>query len=203
MSKSAKSSTTTTTVVEDDSGKKPKSKTPPSTIVLIVICVLCIIFFAIALALILTGAGTVPDSDSTSVTAAGALIGISIPFAIIAVILGVMWVNKKSKGMGNTRGLGIAFIVFSVLASILLIIGVIITFTVAGKGNTAQLEAGAVFAILGFILFIVIFIIVVAKKRKTMTSQERQTQGENILGKDNYNTYRSYKGKSTSTRSVT
>lgn len=183
---SVKSSSTSTTTT--------KKKTPTATIVLIIISIITVIFFIIALSLILTASSKVKEDKKASVNAAGALVGLSIPFAVIAIIVGILWVGKKSKGQPS-RGLGIAFVIFAILASILLLIGVIIAFTTANDSPAAksQLQAGAVFAIIAFIMFIVIFIIVVAAKRAAKTTEGRKEQEKNFLGEKNATKYRSYK----------
>ena len=173
-----------------------KVKTPGAIIAIIVIAVIVIILFIISLAILFTTAENQTGSKKDQLRTAGALIAISIPFAIVAFVLGARWISLKSRGV-KSSATGWAFVIFAVLSSILLLIGAILGFTsdVVGTEKT-NVDAASALAIIGFVGLVVIFFITVLFRRATLPAAEREKRTKQFIGEKRYEQYRIARGYS-------
>ena len=86
----------------------------PAVIALIVIVVIAIILYVITLALFIATANQLSGTDRSSLLAAGAMIGISIPFIIVGAIFGILHFNQMYAGKRNNAYMWL-FIILSAL----------------------------------------------------------------------------------------
>ena len=172
-----------------------KPKTPGAVIAIIVIAIIVIILFIISLIIIFTTANDVIGSAQDTLRAAGALIALSIPFTIVAFVLGARWISAKSQGKKSAT-YGWSFVIFAVLASILLMIGTIIGFTtdIVSDDKKSSIQAASALALIGFVGIVVIFFITVFFRRATLPSAERDKRTKQFVGDKRYEQYRSARG---------
>ena len=149
----------------------------PAVIALIVIAVVAIILFVIALALFIATANGLPDSnsDKNTLRAAGAMMGIAIPFIIVGAIFGIIRFSALNKGE-RKAGATWAFIILSLLGGILVLISTIIGFVVGthyDDDKRRNLFAASALAMIGALFFIIAFIILlVVVKQKKMAGEK-------------------------------
>jgi len=149
-----------------------------AAIVLLVIIVIAVILFVITLALFIATANEQPSgTDKTSLLAAGAMIGISIPIIVVAAVFGVLYFTNLAKGKRSAGYLWL-FIILSIVSGLMVIIASIIGFVIANQlSDTTQqrnLRAAGAMGLIGSGFFVIAFIVLVAIRRKAIPVDERK-----------------------------
>lgn len=149
----------------------------PAVIALLVITIVAIILVVIALAIFIATSNGLDDSnsDKNTLRAAGAMLGIAIPFIIVGAIFGVIRFSALNKGE-RKAGATWAFIILSLLGGILVFISTIIGFVVGthyDDDKRRNLFAAAAIAAIGALFFVIAFIIllIVVKQQQKQTGQ--------------------------------
>lgn len=156
----------------------------PAVIALIIIATIAVILFVIALALFIATANQLEEgnSDKTTLLAAGAMMGIAIPFIIVGAIFGVMRFSSLNKGEKKPVATWM-FIILSSIGGILVFISTIIGFAVASHyddDKKRNLQAAGAMAMIGALFFVIAFIVllVVVKQRKLAKTNPKQIETE-------------------------
>lgn len=155
----------TSDVVSEPLMEDPTKRSGPSRvqIAIIVIAIIAAIFFIIAIILLFNAANSEEDSVRNQLNGAGALITIAFILAIVWFIIGIQAISRRrNKGKEAARGFTIAFVVITIVTALLLLIGIILTFTAdVGDDQRTNVQGAGALAIIGSILVVVIFFIVI------------------------------------------
>lgn len=141
----------------------------PAVIVLIVVVVIAVLLFIIALALMIATANQENGSNKTSLLAAGAMIGIALPFIAVGALFGLMHFSAVAKGQKKASLMWL-FIILSGIGALMVIIASIIGFAVGGNLSNSDLQrnvrAGGAMALIGGLFFVIAFILLLVLYRK-------------------------------------
>jgi hypothetical protein len=132
----------------------------PAVIALIVIVVIAVLLYVITLALFIATANQLSGSDRSSLLAAGAMIGISIPFIVVGAIFGLLHFGQLYAGNKKPIYMWL-FIVLSALGGTLVLIASIIGWVLGGRLSGDQkrnVQAASALSIIGGAFFVVAFI---------------------------------------------
>ena len=135
----------------------------PAVIALIIVASVAVLLFIIALALFIATANQLDagSGDRTPLLAAGAMMGIAIPFIIVGAIFGVIRFSALNKGEKKAGALW-AFIIFSAIGGILVFVATIIGFAIGSHyddDKRRNLFAASALSLIGALLFMVAFLI--------------------------------------------
>lgn len=147
----------------------------PAAAVLIVIVVIALILYVITLALFIATANQLDGSDKSSLLAAGAMIGISIPFIIVGAIFGLLHFGQLHAGKKNSLYMWL-FIILSGLGALMVFIASIIGWVYGGKLDGSQkrnVQAAAALSLVGAALFIVAFIMMLILAKRQIPQDTR------------------------------
>jgi hypothetical protein len=147
----------------------------PAAVALIVIVVIAVILYVITLALFIATANQLDGSDKRTLLAAGAMIGISIPFVIVGAIFGLLHFGQLYAGKKNAAYMWL-FIILSGLAAILIFIASVIGFVYGGRLDGAQkrnVQAASALSIIGAAFFVVAFIMMLLLAKRQIPEETR------------------------------
>lgn len=162
-------------------------KADPVLIAVVVILIICAIFFIISLIIVFV-VGRKPELEAkrSQLLAAGAMLALAIPMAVVAAILTGSLISQRSKGK-DARGLAWAVLIISIITGILLVVSSIIIFVTANQINPTNaddarsLQAAGALSILGFVLFAVGFFLYVFRAYKKIPKTQRKSRREELF----------------------
>jgi hypothetical protein len=149
----------------------------PAAVALIVIVVIAVILYVVTLALFIATANQLEGSDKRSLLAAGAMIGISIPFIVVGAIFGLLHFGQLYAGKKNPLYMWM-FIIMASIAAILVFIASVIGWVLGGRLEGTQkrnVQAASALSIVGAAFFVVAFImmLILAKRKVPQDTRDR------------------------------
>ena len=148
----------------------------PAALALIVIVVIAVILYVITLALFIATANQLDGSDKRSLLAAGAMIGISIPFIVVGAIFGLLHFGQLYVGKKNPLYMWM-FIIMSGIAALLVFIASVIGWVYGGRLDGTQkrnVQAASAFSIIGAAFFVVAFVMMLILAKRKIPEETRQ-----------------------------
>lgn len=148
----------------------------PAALALIIIVVVAVILYVITLALFIATANQLEGSDKSTLLAAGAMIGIAIPFIIVGAIFGLLHFGQLYTGKKNPFYMWM-FIIMSGIAGILVFIASIIGWVYGGRLDGTQkrnVQAAAALSLIGAAFFVVAFVMMLILVKKKIPEDVRQ-----------------------------
>ncbi len=141
----------------------------PVIIALVIIGILATVFFIIAIVITaVTGNKQTDDiSRQQALQASAGLMGISIIFVIVSMILGSLFIGSRKSCVKST-GLNVSFIIVTIILFIMLLIALITNFVIANQlaeegndGDAASLRTAGALVIIGLVFYGIGFVIAI------------------------------------------
>jgi len=143
----------------------------------IIFVVLAVVLIVIATVIIGLVARKYPSGDTKNrLLGATGLSGLTILISAVASILGIFYGRARQSGSSRMKGLGIAFIIFAVLAVLMYVIVIILTMSVRSRieinaSDKTSLIAAVVLIGLGFVSMVIGSILVFSLSKGQSTKQ--------------------------------
>lgn len=148
----------------------------PAVVALIVIVALAVLLYIITLALFIATAEQLEGTDKQSLLAAGAMIGIAIPFIIVGAIFGFMHFSQLYVGKKKPAFMWL-FIILSGLGAVLVFIASVIGWVYGGRlegTKKRNVQAASALAIIGAAFFVVAFIMMLIIVKQQLPKETRK-----------------------------
>ncbi|MFS8158696.1 MAG: hypothetical protein ACMG6E_00520 [Candidatus Roizmanbacteria bacterium] len=168
---------------------KVRKKPDAALVAVIVMAIIAAVILLISIIILFVIGGKDYLSDKkNNLLAAGAMLSIAVPMAIVSAIITGVFISRKSQGK-DVKGLFWTSIILSIITGILVIIAAIISFVTANQirslfpDDARSLDAAGAMMLIGFVIFIVAFFVFVFRARMRLAPEERKIRQKNLFSR--------------------